>query len=51
MILLLYLCRQWRGEPRAIDAEALMWVTPAEMTGLAMPPADRPLIALLDALL
>jgi 8-oxo-dGTP diphosphatase len=51
MILLLYLCRQWRGEPRAIDAEALMWVTPAEMAGLAMPPADRPLIALLDALL
>jgi 8-oxo-dGTP diphosphatase len=51
MILLLYLCRQWRGEPRALDAEALMWVTPAEMTGLAMPPADRPLIALLDALL
>ena len=51
MILLLYVCREWRGEPRAIDADALMWVTPSEMTALAMPPADRPLIDLLEALL
>jgi 8-oxo-dGTP diphosphatase len=51
MILLLYICREWRGEPRAIDADGLMWVNLAEMPALAMPPADRPLIALLDALL
>jgi 8-oxo-dGTP diphosphatase len=51
MLLLLYLCRTWRGEPEALDASALLWATPAEMAALAMPPADAPLIPLLDALL
>ena len=51
MILLLYLCREWRGEPRALDASALRWVRPAEMSALPMPPADEPLIPLLERLL
>lgn len=51
MLLLLYLCRAWRGEPRPLDAAALQWVRPRDMAALAMPPADRPLIALLEALL
>lgn len=51
MILLLYLCRAWRGEPRALDAAALRWVRPAEMRDLAMPPADVPLVASLEGLL
>ncbi|HYI64272.1 MAG TPA: (deoxy)nucleoside triphosphate pyrophosphohydrolase [Allosphingosinicella sp.] len=50
MILLLYLCREWRGEPRPLDASALKWVRPGEMVADEMPPADRPLIALLSAL-
>ncbi len=51
MILLLYLCRRWRGEPRPLDASALQWVRPDEMAALDMPPADAPLIGLLDALI
>ena len=51
MLLLLYLCRQWRGEPRALDASALKWVRPGEMGALPMPPADEPLIPLLDRLI
>ncbi|MGZ8305509.1 MAG: (deoxy)nucleoside triphosphate pyrophosphohydrolase [Allosphingosinicella sp.] len=51
MLLLLYLCREWRGEPRPLDAAALKWVRPDEMGGLPMPPADEPLIPLLDALI
>ena len=51
MILLLYLCRRWRGEPAALDASALAWLRPAEMQPDEMPPADAPLIPLLDALL
>ncbi|HEX8191311.1 MAG TPA: (deoxy)nucleoside triphosphate pyrophosphohydrolase [Allosphingosinicella sp.] len=51
LLLLLYLCREWRGEPRALHATALRWATPGEMRGLAMPPADAPLIGLLEALL
>ena len=51
MILLLYLCREWRGTPRPLDASALKWVRPAEMVAAEMPPADQPLIALLSALI
>lgn len=51
MLLLLYLCRDWRGEPRALDASELAWVRPADMAALPMPPADAPLIPLLDRLL
>lgn len=51
MLLLLYLCRDWRGEPRALDASALKWLRPAEMAALPMPPADEPLIPLLEALI
>jgi 8-oxo-dGTP diphosphatase len=51
MVLLLYLCRKWRGEPRALDASALQWVVPADMQRLDMPPADRPLVSLLKALI
>jgi 8-oxo-dGTP diphosphatase len=51
MILLLYLCRRWRGEPAALDASALVWLRPAEMNPREMPPADAPLIPLLAALL
>jgi 8-oxo-dGTP diphosphatase len=51
MLLLLYTCRKWRGIPQALDASALTWVRPQEMFGLPMPPADIPLIGLLDALI
>jgi 8-oxo-dGTP diphosphatase len=51
LLLLLYICREWRGEPRPLDAGALKWVRPNEMAALPMPPADRPLIGLLDALI
>ena len=51
LLLLLYICRRWQGVPRAIEGGAICWVRPAELHGLAMPPADRPLVGLLDALL
>lgn len=50
MILLLYICRKWQGIPRALEAPAIQWVRPVELHRLDMPPADRPLIGLLDAL-
>jgi len=50
MILLLYLCRSWRGTPRALDADALAWLRPEEMDAGMMPPADAPLIPPLAAL-
>ncbi|WP_079639348.1 (deoxy)nucleoside triphosphate pyrophosphohydrolase [Sphingopyxis flava] len=51
LLLLLYVCRKWQGAPEPIDASALRWVRPVELHGLAMPPADKPLIGLLEALL
>lgn len=51
MLLLLYLCRTWRGDPRPLDAAALKWVRPDEMGALPMPPADAPLIPMLDRLI
>ena len=51
LLLLLYICRKWRGQPRPLDASALQWVRPHQMFALDMPPADKPLIGLLDALI
>ena len=51
MLLLLYVCRKWSGVPQPLDATSLRWVRPLEMLALEMPPADRPLIGLLDSLL
>ena len=51
LLLLLYICREWRGTPQPLDASALKWVLLREMLQLPMPPADEPLVALLEALL
>jgi len=51
LLLLLYVCRKWRGQPQALHAMALKWVRPIEMFALDMPPADRPLIGLLEQLI
>lgn len=51
LLLLLYTLRSWEGEPAARHADALEWVLPADLHDLAMPPADVPLIALLEKLL
>ena len=51
LLLLLYVCRKWSGIPKALDAAALRWVRPLELHALPMPPADLPLIGLLDALI
>lgn len=51
LLMLLYVCRKWHGIPVARAADALQWVRPAQMFAIDMPPADRPLIGLLDALI
>lgn len=51
LLLLLYICRIWEGEPRPLHADALKWLHPTEMDATEMPPADRPLIGLLARLL
>lgn len=50
LVLLLYICRKWGGIVQPLEAPAIKWVAPVQLHGLEMPPADRPLIALLEAL-
>ena len=50
LLLLLFALRKWQGVPEPRHASALKWVRPLELHALAMPPADRPLIGLLEAL-
>ena len=46
-LILLYLCRQWDGDPQCLDAEAIAWVAPGALQDLTMPPLDYPLAAAL----
>jgi 8-oxo-dGTP diphosphatase len=51
LILLLYICRHWAGEPIPMESPELGWFRVSEMHCLAMPPADLPLLDLLEKLL
>lgn len=43
IVILLYTCRHWEGEPRCLDAEEIGWFAPDALADLAMPPLDYPL--------
>jgi 8-oxo-dGTP diphosphatase len=47
VLLLLYLCRRWRGEAAAREGQRLAWVEPPDLGAYAMPAADRPRVAAL----
>ncbi|WP_375420201.1 (deoxy)nucleoside triphosphate pyrophosphohydrolase [uncultured Sphingomonas sp.] len=51
LVLMLYAARTWQGDPQALEASALQWVTMDEMAALPMPPADVPLVAALQDLI
>lgn len=51
LLLLLYICRTWSGEPVAVESPELGWFSVDDMVDLPMPPADIPLIALLKKLI
>lgn len=43
IVILLYTCREWSGEPQALEGGELGWFTPDEIAGLPKPPLDRKL--------
>jgi len=47
LLMPLYLCRRWKGIPRAREGQTLSWVRPARLADYEMPPADKPLVPLL----
>ena len=51
LLMPLYVCRRWRGEPEPREGQALRWVRPRALRELAMPAADLPLIPFLEELL
>ena len=51
IVISLYTCRRWAGEPHCLDAAAIGWFAPGELAALRMPPLDRPLAAALKAML
>ena len=51
LVILLYICRTWNGEPQCLEGESIGWFAPSELAGLAMPPLDIPLASALCAVL
>jgi 8-oxo-dGTP diphosphatase len=47
LLMPLYLCRKWTGIVRPLEEQRLAWVRPARMDEYSMPPADKPLVAML----
>ena len=46
LLLLLYICRRWDGEPMSMENNRLEWVKPNMLRDYKMPPADDALIYL-----
>ncbi len=51
LLMPLYVCRKWQGIVTAREGQRLKWVRPAALGDYPMPPADKPLVAMLRDLL
>ena len=47
LLMPLYVCRKWTGVPQTLEHPELKWVRPGKLADYPMPPADKPLIAML----
>lgn len=47
LLMPLFVCRVWEGIVRPREGQATKWLQPAALSGIAMPPADAPIIPLL----
>ncbi|MSO77094.1 MAG: (deoxy)nucleoside triphosphate pyrophosphohydrolase [Alphaproteobacteria bacterium] len=51
LLMPLYVCRVWRGIASPREGQRLAWVRPERLADYPMPPADKPLVAMLRDLL
>ena len=51
LLMPLYVCRRWSGTPRPQEGQTLKWVRANALKNYDMPPADIPLVAMLQDLL
>jgi 8-oxo-dGTP diphosphatase len=48
LLMPLFICRKWQGTPQPREGQVLKWVRPAALRDYPMPPADIPLIPVLQ---
>ena len=51
LVMPLYVCRRWQGMVMPHEGQRLTWVRPPRLMEYPMPPADKPLVAMLRDLL
>jgi 8-oxo-dGTP diphosphatase len=51
LLMPLYVCRRYEGIPHGREGQAIKWVRPQALRDYPMPPADEPLIPVLQDLL
>jgi len=51
LLMPLYVCRKWAGIVTPREGQRLKWVRPQRLDDYPMPPADKPLVAMLRDLL
>jgi len=47
LLMPLFICRKWKGQPHPREGQALKWVKAGDLRNYPMPPADLPLIPIL----
>jgi len=48
LLMPLFICRKWQGTPQPREGQVLKWVRPMALRDYPMPPADVPLIPVLQ---
>ncbi|MEM6973510.1 MAG: (deoxy)nucleoside triphosphate pyrophosphohydrolase [Pseudomonadota bacterium] len=48
LLMPLYICRKWQGQPRPREGQRLSWAKKSQLRDYPMPPADVPIIAILQ---
>ncbi len=47
LLMPVFACRKWQGTPQPKEGQELKWVRPNALRDYPMPPADKPLVAIL----
>ena len=47
LLMPLYVCRKWKGRAQPMEGQEIKWVRTDRLADYPMPPADRPLVAML----
>ena len=47
LLMPLYVCHKWQGTVAPLEGQTLAWVRPSRLGDYEMPPADKPLVAML----